>query len=940
MALGDASGGKPKASSTLRAKSVYGASGTHAGAKPKPSRPPVAWDDSTAAAPMSPAASRVAKPKPTFSSSGASIPRGPGASSKQPGASSSSPGPRKKMTKGEYAKMIGVGPKQPRRVEDPAASAVDNYDMFADVEAGFRLSQAKPGKTPADLARESGQNRVMYTSDAKYRMKSGDGRYLGVVDLSAGEPPKPGSAAWKAAQPPKPAKSTGDPRLDAKRAKAKAEAEKREIERANRIKAKEKARREASSAKASIADAELKFYRDTVSDMAKKFNELKLDADAKEAALKKLETELKAKREEQRLLAEDAAGYRGGGGAIPGVDLPAEGGPPGPAAALEAAQLATRVEEAEMNAELEANQTATFGHMIIRMREGDPTSEERRANPHVSFKTKRPTAVSAGNAARSNVPWMTRKLEIVKQFQEDVAAEIEQRKSQLYRAENEKAQAEAMLARTIQSHSDKRDAFADQLGQRRSYLLASRAEDKAMAARKRAFTKQLETLSKTIAEEEANKKRGGKVVLGGVKGNNAKAFMSMMSSSALRTEEAKVDAALRRLQEIIPDITPDGLVEGFHARTERVAAVREESALAQARHDALVAKRDSTLALLTAVKEELYGESGKPPGGSLSALNDASGARVADKVDSKVYRAETRSRMAKILLEAKEKRVNECASAMHHLREVCEHFERSLVTATPSGEEMIRRAERRGKGAASASGGPKDMRRAASGASVKSGMVKSASRTSVGGGSRSGRTSPALRPSNREKLPPSGRATPTVDEPAANANAPLRRSVSLNNVSALELMSRQAREGVQALAAFFDKMERANVIAAADVHKDAVASKMRDHKGKGAIGGGGGEDGKPSPSRGAHNLRVVDFDSEAESSDDSEDEEERERAEKEEAEARVRQKAESVAIFKKKQPKALGHEWAKEEESRMEGRRGKEGYHESLAKSKASAGKK
>jgi hypothetical protein len=255
---------------------------------------------------------------------------------------------------------------------------------------------------------------------------------------------------------------------------------------------------------------------------------------------------------------------------------------------------------------------------------------------------------------------------------------------------------------------------------------------------------------------------------------------------------------------------------------------------------------------------------------------------------------------------------------------VCEHFERSLVTATPSGEEMIRRAERRGKGAASASRGPKDMRRVASGASVKSGMVKSASRTSVGGGSRSGRTSPALRPSNREKLPPSGRATPTVDEPAANAHAPLRRSVSMNNVSALELMSREAREGVQALAAFFDKMERANVIAAADVHKDAVASKMRDHKGKSAIGGGGGEDEKPSPSRGAHNLR----------------EEERERAEKEEAEARVRQKAESVAIFKKKQPKGLGHEWAKEEESRMEGRRGKEGYHESLAKSKASAGKK
>ena len=132
--------------------------------------------------------------------------------------------------------------------------------------------------------------------------ETADGKYLGVVDLSEGEAPAPGSAAAKAAAPPKPVKSTGDPRLDAKRAKAKAEAERRETERAQKAKAKEKARREAAAARSSIAAAEVQFYRDTVSEMAKNYNANKLKADDAAKVLAGLETDYLAQREANRCL--------------------------------------------------------------------------------------------------------------------------------------------------------------------------------------------------------------------------------------------------------------------------------------------------------------------------------------------------------------------------------------------------------------------------------------------------------------------------------------------------------------------------------------------------------------------------------------------------------------------------------------------------------------
>ena len=964
--------------STTRATSIYGASLSRTLRSPaRPKRAAPAWNDSVAGVARDPPADPSSRPAPQ--PRGASsipaftpAPRASKTSNSDASAAAGAARAKPKMTKAEYGRMIGVGPKQRRPDRDPDAAAVKDYDAFADVEAGWRLSSSRPEKSAVDIARETGAPRVMYTADPKYRMRSADGKYLGVVDLSEGEAPAPGSAAAKAAAPPKPVKSTGDPRLDAKRAKAKAEAERRETERAHKAKAKEKARREAAAARSSIAAAEVQFYRDTVSEMAKNYNAIKLKADGAAKELAGLETDYVAQREANRLLALDHESYRGGGGAIHGAELPARAGS-GPAANLEAEQLEIRVREAEVQADLEQGRTESYGHMIIRMREGDPTTEERRENPHLSFKTSKATATAAGNSANSSVPWMNRKLEVVKQFQADIQSEIDARRSQLYRAQNEQAQAEAMLARTIQSTMDRRENWADQLGQRRSFLLASRAEEKAMAAREKAFKKQLLELAKTLEEEEQNKKRGGKAVLAGVKGNNARGFLAMMDRQALRAREADVDHALQRLQAIIPDITPDGLVEGFLSRRERVAAVRDESVRAQAKHDELAATRKALADQLEAVKAEVFNVDAKdrdPLGGRAG--------RPEDVADSKVYRAENRVRMTRLILEDREKELTKSAASIHNLMSTVRNFERSLMS-TPTGEEIWRRGEapKREKATGKQSGLAKEaMRRSGSSRNALTGMHTSQSKDSVASGvSSNGRGTPAV------AGPRSGRTTPT--------GVGGGRSVAATSA---ELMNREAREGIVALAAFFDKLDRANVIAAADVHKQLVEEAARkqgvhpskvlvsslelEHAGEkpeefyapepprqpraattaeadesteggdaprsaGGLSAGGSsksvvfdenvppdaprrsDSPKPKLSRGparivrqfsSHNLRVL----KPETAESSDDEEEKEEAAKEEREARDKHKAASVGVFRKKQPKHKGDEWARETERQME----------------------
>ena len=430
-------------------------------------------------------------------------------------------------------------------------------------------------------------------------------------------------------------------------------------------------------------------------------------------------------------------------------------------------------------------------------------------NPHLSFKTSKATATAAGNSASSSVPWMNRKLEVVKQFQADIQSEIDGRRSQLYRAQNEQGQAEAMLARTIQSSMDRRENWADQLSQRRSFLLASRAEEKAMATREKAFKKQLAELAKTIEEEEQNKKRGGKAVLAGVKGNNARGFLAMMDRQTLRTREAEVDHALRRLQAIIPDITPDGLVEGFMSRRERVAAVREESARAQAKHDELAATREALGDQLEAVKGEVLhvdAKEGDPLGGRAG--------RPEDVADSKVFRAENGVRM-----DATHARGSR--EGAHEERRCCpqsrEHRAKLRAVAD---------VHSHGRGDMAARGGAEA--RQADGETVRDGEGGDASIWVVeiradGDGEIPEQGQRGERRLLQRARRPRRRRTP---EWAGNTPTSVGGDRSVAATSA-ELMNREAREGIVALTAFFDKLDRANVIAAADVHKQLVEEAAR-----------------------------------------------------------------------------------------------------------------
>ena len=185
-------------------------------------------------------------------------------------------------------------------------------------------------------------------------------------------------------------------------------------------------------------------------------------------------------------------------------------------------------------------------------------------------------ASAASTSAESTVPWVARKLELVKRYQADASAAIEAERARAYAAANEASQARAMLARTIASAQERREAYAadraapDGLG-------ALRAEDEAMARRKESFINRLAQMNKELAEEERDRKRGGKVALPGFSGGLAKAFITAMTGGALRTQEAKTNAAIRKLVEIIPDVTPEGLIEGFKNRKQRKTLTRETS---------------------------------------------------------------------------------------------------------------------------------------------------------------------------------------------------------------------------------------------------------------------------------------------------------------------------------------------------------------------------
>ena len=97
------------------------------------------------------------------------------------------------------------------------------------------------------------------------------------------------------------------------------------------------------------------------------------------------------------------------------------------------------------------------------------------------------------------------------------------------RALNEHSQAEDMLARAVSSLERQRLDWKEELTQRRSVLVANRAEDKAVSNRKKAFKDQLAQLRKEAEDAEKDKKRSGQPTLRGQRGNNAKAWSRLFA---------------------------------------------------------------------------------------------------------------------------------------------------------------------------------------------------------------------------------------------------------------------------------------------------------------------------------------------------------------------------------------------------------------------------
>ena len=700
--------------------------------------------------------------------------------------------------------LIGVGPRQKRADKTHVDLALlkkddasKNYDAFAEVEAGFfetncwRLPKTAAPGSPSpvggdaaerDVATSSYAPSIRFSKNPKYRTVTSDGVFVAPPDMS-GEPPAPGSAADRAAHPSVPPRSTGDERLDRKRARAKAERERRAAESLASKQAASKARREAAAAEASVGIAELTFFRSTVQRMAEKYNALKASHDAKATELGRLVTDFAERDAKRSAQTRDTLALRGGGGALVGKPVSRSAAGAHPRADLRVEELRARVADAERNAEEERLRTEMLGHTILRLRESDPTTEARRADPHASLATTRETAVAASAAAEkeSTVPWVARKLELVKQYQADISAAIEAERARAYAAANEASQARAMLARTIASVHERREAYAAQIGQRSLVLGALRAEDEAMARRKESFINRLAQMNKELAEEERDRKRGGKVALPGFSGGLAKAFITAMTGGALRTQEAVTNAAIRKLVEIIPDVTPEGLIEGFKNRKQRKTLTREASRARQTEHDALLLKRDELLETLARTKEELYNADESLD--EDAATRAARGARPEDRADDGVFMAELATRATRLTVGDKEKELTGLATGVRNLAETVARFDETLKRTLRGWAAAVDDARESLRGAA-----VDDSREAKNDAKDDA--------------------KDDLEDAEDERLE------------GLEEDAPHERETGLMNAT--------AREGIAYLETFYDALERANVVAVADLHRERVLAAARE----------------------------------------------------------------------------------------------------------------
>ena len=782
-----------------------------------------------------------------------------------------------------------------------------NYETMAEVEEGWLLS----GSRPDPRASERTGPRVMYSANPKYRIRTADGKYVipETVDSTAG--PRPEVILDDFDNP------AGEQKPVTKMTKAErlaAEAEAIRIAEIKEKEAAERAKREAAAAKSSIMETELKFYRDTAARLAKEFNELKRNADAKEKTLQKLTIDLHAQGETNDLLANDAANFRGGGGSIQGVQLPPEaslaGAAEGPSAELTAEALLARVEIAEREAEEEIFRTAQYGHMILRMRETNPTDPNRMDDPFGSIRTSNHnTAMAAAGRkkgdgrndrdkfeSKAHVPWLDGKIKSMNKYQDALDSEIAAKTSVLYKAEQEREHADAMMEQARINLKNRRDQWADQINQKKSYLIASRAEDAAEAKRKANFRQQLAKIRADAIEMEYRQKGGAKGMKG-MKGNLARGLLGEMDGKKVAEEENKLDAALKKLSGVVEDISPDGLIASFNERMAKLSAFRDNSSLVQAKHDDLVEKHKEIAEELKEIKEKLLQ--------AAEGRKSTADGRPEDVMEMAEYRMRNRMRVQKLILDEAESQVNNVGASIHNMMHTVIAFEKTIAKVTDDGKPKP--AERR--------------------ASMTS---RNNSRVNLTGMER--------------RKSESGRSTP-----ASGIRKPSRTNLAAGveekkDTAVLDMMNREAREGMKYLTTFFEKIDQANIITAADVHKAKMLrlAKLKGTNVAGAVRksfkhglkldddlGHMSEDerhaakfGLVAPANPQFNQRVVTAEEQDAAvlgeMDDDETGAKEENAEAEEA--REKLKVGSVKLFRKSNAKKKDEgekDWADEQEARL-----------------------
>ena len=328
-----------------------------------------------------------------------------------------------------------------------------------------------------------------------------------------------------------------------------------------------------------------------------------------------------------------------------------------------------------------------------------------------------------------------------------------------------------------------------------------------------------------------------------------------LDHSRISRESAAVDESLERLQNVVGDITPDGLVEAFHSRRTRIESVRAECDLVQRDHDKLATQRRELQSQLENFKDKAVtvGADGLVDVDAMAAQKKANG-RAEDMFDVPLHKAESRMRITNMSLGKVEGEISAASTAMYNLTAFLHTFEKNLGALL--GKEAVLStmaaavaAEAEAANAGAGAGG----RKGADGGAARGGKFGG------GGGGRSGGTvgaggsdAPAAGSNARGSVGGArgaGGARGTAAAAAAAAAAADSAVKAENSASrgggggggggageggettaaatadgdgrpprpSID-MNKQAREHVRDLSNFFTMLERANIISAADAH--------------------------------------------------------------------------------------------------------------------------